>query len=414
MTDLIAHLEALVTSAIDITVGEPAAATLVEHSVIDALVNACHQATDRAIELFDVLGQLEDRLDDALAGVADDLAKRAAAYRAATQKWQANAPAMPRVITAFVARELLRSTRRACLGVVANARYFALRRSGDRCDCIARIDAGITFDRPSGPLELVDSFAISSLAMTSLSTCQACGTLWREEEAQDDSGSWSTWWAVSTHTAPPSSSGTVGPTRRWPDGDFACAYNRLTRTLVFERAFMRQHGASDGLPNVVPKQGNAPELVPDRGTPTLLYITLYQMKRLGVSPGYAPGRPGVETVIMSNVQNLDTIVHLHYLRDQLGGEPSALIHHTKSVDYAESTIVQLGYERVGQPTVTVRSESSIRPICQLQAGNNPWRIAEHDRLLARYGYDRDTPMYWGFDIAFPVRPLVVPAFPQTE
>jgi len=93
------------------------------------------------------------------------------------------------------------------------------------------------------------------------------------------------------------------------------------------------------------------------------------------------------------------------LKTTVGGNLSELIAHTHSVQYAETTAVQAGYQRSGDPVVTGGTTTAIRPFVWHQEQNNPKCVADNDRILAKYGFTRDTAMLWHFDIDFPVRPI---------
>jgi hypothetical protein len=167
-------------------------------------------------------------------------------------------------------------------------------------------------------------------------------------------------------------------------------------------------------------------MVPAQGTPTVQYFTLYQLKLLGVPAGQASccrrwcykkglragpfAVPGVVASIkMSTIQNMETIVHLHWLRQQY---PDAtlgyLIVHTASVDYAETTAVQCGYTCVGTEYVAGREwEDEIGNLMDdFEDGNAAWKAA-HDNLLARFSFSRRTVMKQNFDIEISVEPLLV-------
>jgi hypothetical protein len=107
---------------------------------------------------------------------------------------------------------------------------------------------------------------------------------------------------------------------------------------------------------------------------------------------------------MSDIQNVEAIVHLHYLREKVGGEVGDLVQYTASMQYAETTAIQTGYARSGPPLVMGGQETPIRDVLEFQERGNRARRAEHDQILAKYGYNRDTVMLWGFDVDFLVRP----------
>jgi hypothetical protein len=185
------------------------------------------------------------------------------------------------------------------------------------------------------------------------------------------------------------------------EGFFVRAYNPVTKQLELRMAFLRLTGKTKALPSVIGKQGASPEMIAGKGSPTVQYISVYQMKRLGVPVGQ--GAAGVSSIHMSDIQNLETIVHLHWLKLQHPGSSiNELIEFTASVKYAETTATQTGYKRSGPPSVTGGGNEPIGDLMDFQEKGNPTRIAESKALLDRYGFNRNTVMHWGFDIDFPV------------
>lgn len=174
--------------------------------------------------------------------------------------------------------------------------------------------------------------------------------------------------------------------------------------LELRMAFLKLTGDSNALPNAISKQAGSPEMLDGKGTPTVQWITLHQMRKLGVPLGDKDNAPGVEKIHMSDIQNVETVVHLHYLRKTVGGDPSDLVVHTASVTYAETTAIQSGYQRSDLPVLLGGHETPIRVLLDFQEGGNPQRQAENNAILAKYGFDRDTVMLWNFSIDFPVRP----------
>ena len=188
------------------------------------------------------------------------------------------------------------------------------------------------------------------------------------------------------------------------NGYFERAYNPKTKELELRMAFLKRSGADKALPNMIAKQPSAPEMVDGKGTPTVQWVTLHQMRELGVPLGGEGGAPGVEKVHLSDIQNVETVAHLHYLKNTIGGDLSDLVVHTASVKYAETTAIQSGYRRADLPILTGGQETPIRVLLEFQEAGNAQRQAENNAILAKYGFSRDTAMRWGFDIDFPVRP----------
>src|SRR5262245_3988217 len=166
------------------------------------------------------------------------------------------------------------------------------------------------------------------------------------------------------------------------------------------------------------------QMVAGRGTPTVQFVTLYQLKLLGVPAGEPTlwrrilyqlkhlGIPfaghGVVTKFkMSTIQNFETIVHLHWLRQKhLGASLDQLIGFTASVKYAETTAVQSGYRRVGGTRYVPAEEweNAIDCLMGFHEKGNRVRIDENNALLQKYGFVRSTVMKQNFDIAFDVAP----------
>jgi hypothetical protein len=204
-------------------------------------------------------------------------------------------------------------------------------------------------------------------------------------------------------------------------GFFARGYNAVQQRIELREAFLRLAGMTDQLPKWV--TGMSIAMVPDQGTPTVQYFTLYQLKLLGVPAGQVRwwrrllhmvrlragpfAAPGVVTSIrMSTIQNVEAIVHLHWLRQRYPAtDLSDLVVHTESVKYAETTAVQCGYRLVGTKYVAAgESEDEIGTLLALYEDGNPQREADHDNLLARFSFNRQTVMKQNFDIELAVVP----------
>ena len=85
-------------------------------------------------------------------------------------------------------------------------------------------------------------------------------------------------------------------------------------------------------------------MLPGGGSPTIQYMTIYQLKKLGV-----PARSAtVKQITMQDIENVETIVHLRWLTQQFPGVPAeALIGKTASVAYSRTSAIQSGYEPAG-------------------------------------------------------------------
>ena len=185
------------------------------------------------------------------------------------------------------------------------------------------------------------------------------------------------------------------------EGFFERAYDPKTGTLELRRAFRQRGGSKIALPAMVSKQGDSPEMIAGKGTPTVQYISLHQMRLLGVPVGQGGGR-GLQKIHMSDIYNAEAVIHLHYLRSTIGGSYQELVQYTPSVKYAETTAIQSGYRRSSTPVVTGGYVKRIDSLLEFQEKGDPSRIADNNKLLAKYGFDRGTPMFMGFNIDFTV------------
>jgi len=114
----------------------------------------------------------------------------------------------------------------------------------------------------------------------------------------------------------------------------------------------------------------------------------------------------VGSIKMSTIQNIETILHLHWLKQHHPGtELSELIVHTASVQYAETTAILCGYRVRGANYVPGNEwENQINGLMTYFEGANPQRIAENDQNLARYALTRATVMKQNFNIELTVEP----------
>lgn len=181
-------------------------------------------------------------------------------------------------------------------------------------------------------------------------------------------------------------------------GYFVRTYDPATGTVEMKMAFLKLGGKDVGIPGKVQHAGQ--QMTPD-GSPTVQYMTMYQLKRLGVPAG----DKAVKQIVMDDIQNVETIIHLHWLRKQY---PAAtldeLIVQTASVKYARTSAIQSGYEPAGACKLIGGREAKIKDLLDFQARGAPGRTAEHDALLKKYGFTRDEEMLQSFNISFGVTP----------
>jgi hypothetical protein len=174
-------------------------------------------------------------------------------------------------------------------------------------------------------------------------------------------------------------------------GTFERAYNPATKKLELLNAFL------EGLPKWV---DSPTPLVAGKGIPTNAYVTMYQMRKLGVGFG------GLKTVKMSTIQNIEAILQLESLKRQ-GVALEKAILMTHSVEYAETSIIQSGHEIVSAK-VDVSGAWTDKTIgflmSHFEAGDAA-KIAKNDALLQKYGLKRSDKMLMNYDILLSVKPL---------
>jgi Domain of unknown function (DUF4157)/Bacterial SH3 domain len=175
-------------------------------------------------------------------------------------------------------------------------------------------------------------------------------------------------------------------------GVFERAYNPSTQQLELKNAFLQN------LPKWV--DDAAVPLVDGTGTPTVTYMTIYQMRKLGVNFGE------LKTVKMSTIQNIEAILQLESLvRKGLPRDKAIL--QTHSVQYADTPIIQSGHEIVSAKVETkgAWTDKTIDYLMKHYENGDPVKISYHDGLLQKYGLQRTDKVLMNYDIYLKVQPL---------
>jgi hypothetical protein len=171
------------------------------------------------------------------------------------------------------------------------------------------------------------------------------------------------------------------------------AYNPATKTFEMRNAFL------DDVPRWV---NEGTPMVEGKGTPTVTYLTMRQMKLLGVD--YA----GLAKVKMSTIQNFKAIIQLHVLRMK-GVDPNQAVLQTHSVQYAETTIVQSGHKVVAAEVKgDIWKDYPIGELMKYYESRNPELIQKHNDMLTEFGegmVTRDTQCWMNYDIVLEVAPF---------
>lgn len=235
----------------------------------------------------------------------------------------------------------------------------------------------------------------------------------------------------------PASQGTTSPAAGWsvetkreggrkwestirdPNGqqlEVGRAWDPASGTLTMDTAF--------GSPKI-DKVPSDPALVASSGTtPAMTYVNLAQMRAMGIPYGKGAQSSPLHTVKMSTIQNIETIGHLHWLRQRFpNATVDELIVHTASYRYASDIMLQAGYRVTGvHVDMSGRSfsldsllahyeDDSVAQGLFQQSGKE--RAGAHDKMLERYGINgkdvRDhitgTDIKTNFNIYLKVEPI---------
>ncbi|GIK37834.1 MAG: hypothetical protein BroJett011_16670 [Chloroflexota bacterium] len=178
------------------------------------------------------------------------------------------------------------------------------------------------------------------------------------------------------------------------------SYNPATKTLLMKNAFLEE------LANKIEHPGTT-MLGPGKGTPLVTYLTMRQMKILGVD--YA----APVTVKMTTIQNVKAVIELAHLMKQ-GMTADEAIVKTHSYQYGSTSIIQSGMtivkarvggdiapKRLGHLLEWFESANGQRPVDQKV-------VDKHEALLKDVGkgqVSRDDPVLWNYDIIIDVKPF---------
>lgn len=178
------------------------------------------------------------------------------------------------------------------------------------------------------------------------------------------------------------------------------SYNPATKTLLMKNAFL------EGLSNKIEHPGTT-MLGPGKGTPLVTYLTMRQMKILGID--YA----GLTTVKMTTIQNVKAVIELAHLMKQ-GLTADQAIVKTHSYQYGSTSIMQSGQTivkaRVGGDTTPKRLGDLLE---WFESGNGQRPVKQdvvdkHNALLKDVGkglVDREDIVLWNYDIVIEVKPF---------
>jgi hypothetical protein len=193
-------------------------------------------------------------------------------------------------------------------------------------------------------------------------------------------------------------------------GYFIRSFNPATGELKMLEAYLR---AEEGKPEIAGQVKGGVELRKGIGTPTQAYATLRQLRMQGVTMG------SLRRIVMNQIENFKTICRLEWMRRNSPGRSlNQLIVDTESVQYAQTTAEQAGARISGARVVG----GGTQPIGRLMqkyeaeaAKSGPAAVervrAEHDAILQKYGFTRETRMLTKFNIEIDLGPIQEPPAP---
>ena len=152
------------------------------------------------------------------------------------------------------------------------------------------------------------------------------------------------------------------------------------------------------------------------GAPAPVYFTLQQMRAAGIPYGAPASGGGVRLIQLHEIQNMDTLAHLQWLRQRYPqAELKTLVPDTAIYKYGETIANQAGYRVVGvevdttnaftQPADELTRFYSGTARARAQRGMTSGEVQlEHQQILDRFNVDSGTPLLVNFDILLRVEP----------
>jgi hypothetical protein len=173
-----------------------------------------------------------------------------------------------------------------------------------------------------------------------------------------------------------------------PDGSqgwIERSFDSQTKILVMENAF---------LSNLPKWLDSTVAMVEGRGTPTVAYLTMRQMKLMDASFGK------LTTVKMSTIQNIEAVMQLEQLRRR-GMPLDQAVRQTHSVAYATTSIQQSGHSVNG---VVIDTAGSFEWVLGDMMDHFGMPASERSRLFALYELGSNDSMLVNYDIRIDVGP----------
>lgn len=174
---------------------------------------------------------------------------------------------------------------------------------------------------------------------------------------------------------------------------FEVGYDPRTRTLTVSKAFLKNLEKW--------MTGVGVELIPGRGIPSYVFITLQQLKQMGVPYG------GLRHVCLSTIQHVETLIQIAQATRR-GTPIERAASESAAVEIASTPLVQSGHRVVPGSFRVVANPAARRPIewiLRNQVELGLLDAARAEALLVKYGVDRSFVTAHGHDIEFDVAPF---------
>ncbi|MDQ0592009.1 hypothetical protein QFZ37_000378 [Chryseobacterium ginsenosidimutans] len=167
---------------------------------------------------------------------------------------------------------------------------------------------------------------------------------------------------------------------------------------IKKKVFTFNHGFLLDLPNWV-EDVKVP-LVQGKGIPTQLYFTLRQMKLLDIIDGE------IQTVRMSQIQNLDTAAFIHKATEGkiVRNFDSVDILAAPSNEYMKTVMTQAGYETVSGRITGKGIYMSVKELKSRNYTLNP-KFKTYEDFMKEYGLDLGSKLYIDYNIEVKVEYL---------
>jgi uncharacterized Zn-binding protein involved in type VI secretion len=179
-------------------------------------------------------------------------------------------------------------------------------------------------------------------------------------------------------------------------GKIQRTYDAKNKKLILEEAFLDKmpSWSSEGVP-----------MVDGKGTPMVTYLSIWQMKKLGVRFGE------LKSVKMSTIQNVEAVMQLHVAMKEAGvtsmdaalaqKTEDALVAKTHSVQYARTTIEQSGHSIAA---VRIDKSNGGKASLAYLMDAQKWPPERQTAMLNKYGLKATDQVLYDYDIHIDVVP----------